>query len=560
MKHFFTSLACLAGLALMASCGGPSSEKGPQNGKDSLKQEAQAAEHLFDLSFTDQEHDSLVEGLRQHLQFFKTLHQYHVPNETAPAYYFDPRPVGFKMPTQQVINQWNLPENVQVPENKAELAFYSVPQLASLIKARKITSVELTKLYLSRLKQYGDTLHCLITLMEDDAMKAAQKADEELAAGHYRGPLQGIPFGVKDLMAVKGHKTTWGAGPYQDQDIEHTATVVKRLKDAGAVLVAKLSMGALAMGDVWYGGKTRNPWDLEQGSSGSSAGSAAATSAGLVGFTLGTETWGSIISPSHRCGVTGLRPTFGRVPKTYAMALSWTMDKIGPICRSALGDAMVLDVIRGADGMDRSVVDAPFNWPVHKNLSDLKVAYAKDLFEEDYPGKANDSLTLETLRQMGVKLTPIAFPKKQPVMAMSVILDAEAGAAFDELTRSNADEQLVRQTQDAWPNIFRAARFIPAVEYINANRIRRDLMRSMDSLMKNYDVVITPALRGDQPLITNLTGQPAIGVPNGFDDEKHPTSIVFLGNLYDEASILHLANAYQEKTSWDEKHPPLFMK
>jgi Asp-tRNA(Asn)/Glu-tRNA(Gln) amidotransferase A subunit family amidase len=359
-------------------------------------------------------------------------------------------------------------------------------------------------------------------------------------------------------LAVEEYKTTWGAAPYKDQNIKHTATVVKKLDEAGAVLVAKLTLGALAMGDVWYDGVTKNPWDLTQGSSGSSAGSSSATSAGLVAFAIGTETWGSIVSPATRCGVTGLRPTFGRVSRDGAMALSWSMDKIGPICRNAYDCAMVFDVIRGKDKNDRSTVDYPFNYTEKVDLSKLKVAYLKDLFEEDYPGKENDKETLELLKRMGVNFKEVKLPDNLPIMPLSIILVAEAGAAFDELTRSNKDDMLVEQHKYAWPNTFRKSRFIPAVEYIQANRIRTLLIEEFHKLIINYDVIVCPSFGGDQLLMTNLTGHPCVVVPNGFDELNHPTSISFIGNLYDEAVILSIAKAYQENTEFDDMHPEFF--
>ncbi len=414
-------------------------------------------------------------------------------------------------------------------------------------------------MYLNRLKEYGPKLECVITLTEELAMEHARRADAEIAAGRYRGPLQGVPWGAKDLLAARRYKTTWGAKPFQDQVIDEDATVVKRLEDAGAVLVAKLALGALAWGDVWYGGETRNPWKLEQGSSGSSAGPASATAAGLVGFAIGTETWGSIVSPATRCGVTGLRPTFGRVSRHGAMALSWSMDKIGPMCRSVEDCALVFEAIYGPDGKDLSVVDAAFNWDAEYPVKRLRVGYLSSAFEDDRDDeewKAHDEATLATLRSLGFQLVPIELPDL-PIDSLSFILSAEAGAAFDQLTRSDRDDLLVRQVRNAWPNVLRQSRLIPAVEYIQANRIRTLAMNAMAELMSRVDVYVTPAFGGGNLLLTNLTGHPCVVLPNGFREDGTPTSITFMGKLFGEAEVLALARAYQEATGFHRKHPTL---
>ena len=513
---------------------------------------------LTGLNFHDAERDSLLENVNNFLQSYEKNREVDIKNSVAPAFKFEPVPGWMEVQKEQKEINWELPQNVQLPDNKSQLAFYSVPELASLIRSEKITSEELTRLYLDRLKKYGDTLKCVITLTEDLAIKQAQKADREIAAGNYRGPLHGIPYGLKDLLKVEGYKTTWGAAPYKNQELEGNATVYKKLEEAGAVLVAKLSMGALAWGDVWYGGVTKNPWDLEQGSSGSSAGAASATVAGLVGFSLGTETYGSIVSPSTRCGASGLRPTFGRVSRAGAMALSWTMDKIGPICRTAKGSAMVFEKIKGKDDIDLTVKDYPFNFDASRDIENLKVGYFKDFFEEDYRAHKNDSIALNKLREMGVNLETVSLPDNIPVASLSFILDAEAAAAFDKLTRTGEDDELTRQLKNAWPNVFRAARFIPAVEYIKANRIRTLLMDEINKLFREYDAIVTPSYGGRQLLMTNLTGHPCVVIPNGFDSKGHPTSISIIGNLYEEGSLLELANAFQKQTDHEDKHPDYF--
>ncbi|MFB3057619.1 MAG: amidase, partial [Ignavibacteriaceae bacterium] len=386
--------------------------------------------------------------------------------------------------------------------------------------------------------------------------KQAKLMDEELATGKYRGLLHGIPFGVKDLLATKDYKTTWGAEPYKEQMINKDAAVIKKIETAGGVLVAKLTMGALAWGDVWFGGKTRNPWNTEKGSSGSSAGPASAVSAGLVPFAIGTETWGSIVSPSTVCGVTGLRPTYGRVSRTGAMALSWSMDKIGPICRNTEDLAIVFAAIYGKDGIDPTLYDLPFNYLPEIDLSKIKIGYLKNDFDNDYAFHKMDSLTLTKLRELGAELIPVELPDVD-VNSLSFILSAEAGAAFDELTRSNRDDLLVRQIKNAWPNRFRSARFITAIEYINANRIRTILINEMQKLFEEIDLYIAPSWEGDNLLLTNLTGHPCVVLPNGFSEEGTPTSISFIGNLFDEGTIIAVAKKYQDATDFHLEHPEL---
>jgi len=545
--------------ALLSSCGGNGSEQRNElaDFNDSL---IINAENLMGLHFDTAGHNQMQSNLRRQLASYERMRGYSLDNSIAPALMFQPLLNPDEQPVQEYANPVPVRE-VTLPESEEEIAFLTVEELSQLIRNGDLSSVELTKIYLNRLKKYGDSLYCVVTITENLALEQAEKADQEISQGNYKGPLHGIPYGVKDLLAVEGYKTSWGAMPYRDQVINQTATVVKKLEEAGAVLVAKLSMGALAMGDVWFGGISRNPWNPEQGSSGSSAGSASATAAGLVAFSIGTETLGSIVSPSTRCGVTGLRPTFGRVSRTGAMALSWSMDKIGPICRSADDCALVFDVIRGPDGIDRTVVDKAFNYNFNTDIKNLKIAYLKNEFRGDYENQANDLEVLTVFNRMGVELIPVEMEFEGiPISSLRIILNAEAAAAFDELTRSGLDSTLTAQEEWSWPNTFRSARFIPAVEYIQANRHRTVLMEEMEKLMRDYDVVITPSFRGDQLLVTNLTGHPCVVVPNGFNEEKSPTSICFIGRLYDEASILLAASKYQQATGFDEMHPPLFYK
>ncbi len=514
-----------------------------------------AAEKLAALNFTPQERDSLLSGVEELRNNYHRLRTYAPENGVAPALVFNPVPPGFDIPRNQQANRFTA-GTAKMPRDTSELAFYSIRDLAGLIQRREISSLRLTRFFLQRLRRYGDTLHCVITLTEKRALEQARRADREIAAGHYRGLLHGIPYGAKDLLSVRGYKTTWGAAPYKDQVIDEDAAVIRKLEKAGAVLVAKLTLGALAWGDVWFGGQTRNPWDLSQGSSGSSAGSASATAAGLVPFAIGTETWGSIVSPSTRCGTTGLRPTFGRVSRAGAMALSWSMDKIGPITRSAEDAALVFDALRGADRNDPSTIKAAFNYPRSMEPKKIRIGYLEKEFAADSAWSAFHKQALSTLRDMGFELVPVNLPDF-PVYDMAFILNAEAAAAFDTLTRSDRDDLLVRQVRNAWPNVFRTARFIPAVEYIQANRLRSLLISEMERWFEKIDLYVAPPF-GNNLLLSNLTGHPAVVIPNGFSDKGRPVSITFTGKLFDEALILSVAAAYQEKTGFHLKHPPLF--
>ena len=516
---------------------------------------------LYDLDFTQSEADSMIGNLVSQKRIYARMHQQLPKNDLPYPFAYKPAPIGFSIPKNQQTIHWSIPTNVALPQNKNDLAFYSILQLASLIKNKKITSVELTQFFLNRLKKWGDTLQSVITLTEDLAMQQAKQADAEMKQGKYRGPLHGIPYGLKDLFAVKGYKTTWGTTPYKDQMLDYDSYVYTKLKEAGAVLCAKLSLGALAFNNKWFGGETKNPWDLTQGSSGSSAGSASSVVAGLLPFTMGTETLGSIVSPSTRCGATGLRPTFGTVSRSGAMVLCWSLDKAGPICRSAEDDAIVYFYINGTDGKDASAVNHAFNYDQKKDIRKLRFAYAENYFKR-LPKDAMEWKVLDTYKAMGIDVKPVDFPDSTVYTAniISIILDAESAAAFDELTRTNRDDLIERQDKGFWPNSFRAARVIPAVEYINANRYRSTLCEKIQDFMKNYDVVIVPTFAGSQLSITNLTGNPVVCMPMGFTKANLPASITLIGNLYDEASILEAAKAYQDKTDFNKKHPGKFLQ
>ena len=550
MRILFTCLLLSAGLFVSAQ------------DTSVQKKDLISSAKLFDLSFTTKEIDTLYSDVIDNIANFKAMHNLPLANSVPLSMWQTPVLPGMHFNEVQKPILWKLDNTVKLPANKNDLAFYSIEQLASLIKNKKISSLALTQFFIERIKKWGDTLQCVISLQEDMAYAQARKADGELAQGKYRGLLHGIPYGLKDLFAVKGTKTTWGAAPYQNQMIDEDAFVYTKLKEAGAVLVAKFTLGALAMGDYWFGGRTKNPWNLNYGSSGSSAGSASATVAGLVPFAIGTETWGSIVSPSTTCGATGLRPTFGSISRTGAMALSYSLDKVGPICRSAADAAVVFNYIHGTDGKDGSAVNKPFNYSPNKDIKKLKIAYAKNYFDKIKDSSRNEFKVLEEFRKLGVQLIPVIFPDSgvYNFNIMDVVIGVECAAQFDEMTRLNIDDALTRQTKNDWPNQFRTARFVPAVEYINAQRHRYTLMQKVNEVMQQYDVIICPS-RGDgnQSAITNLTGNPVVCVPTGFDKRFNlPTGISFVGNLYDEATILSIAQAYQKATNWDETHPTRF--
>jgi Asp-tRNA(Asn)/Glu-tRNA(Gln) amidotransferase A subunit family amidase len=530
------------------------------------------AEDVAGLEFTAAERELMLDGLGELRESYDAVRAVELGNEVPPALLFDPVAIagasGAAAPAPAPAAPTAAPR--PLPADPEELAFASAADLGRWLRARAITSVELTRLYLERLRRYDPLLECVVTFTEERALEAAERADRELDAGRWRGPLHGVPWGAKDLLAARGYPTTWGATPYRDQVIDEDATVVRRLDEAGAVLVAKLTLGALAWGDVWFGGMTRSPWDPAEGSSGSSAGSSSATAAGLVGFAIGSETWGSIVSPSTRCGATGLRPTFGRVSRHGAMALSWSMDKLGPIARSVEDCALVLAAIHGPDGLDPTVVDRPFGWDPALDPRRLKVGYPRALFEgeiedgEDEEAAARareqrvlDVATLGALRAARIELVPFELPSSLPVRHLSYILSAEAATAFDTLTRSGRDDLLVRQVEQAWPNVFRQARMIPAVEYLQANRVRTLLLRAMEEALGDLDAYVCPSFGGDNLLLTNLTGHPCVVLPNGFRASGLPASITFCGRLHREAEVLALAHRYQQVTDWHLRRPDL---
>ena len=515
------------------------------------------AEKLNGLNFSDDKIDMMLPGLKDQADTFEALRKFPLSNSVPPAILFNPIPVGMKFDCERKKFKLSRPAKVKLPANLDDLAFFSIGDLAQLIKTRQITSERLTLFYLDRLKKYGPKLECVVTLTEELALRQAKRADEEIAHGIYRGPLHGIPYGAKDLLAVRGLPTTWGSAPYTNQVFDADATVIKRLADAGAVLVAKTTLGELAMDEVWFGGKTRNPWNLKQGSSGSSAGSSAATAAGLIPFGIGSETYGSIVSPCDRCGATGLRPTYGRVSRIGAMALSWSMDKVGPICRTVEDCAIVFNAIYGPDGVDQTLYDLPFNYDPKTNLKKLRIGYLKGDFEKERgERKEHDEATLEKMRGLGAELIPIELPNYR-LANISFVLSTEAAAAFDELTRSGRDDLMKQQNAGSWPNAFRESRFVPAVEYIQAQRIRYLLIQEMAKVFEKVDLFLAPSLTGSSSLLSNLTGHPCVVVPNGFSKAGTPTSICFIGKLFGEARLLAVAKTYQDATDFHRKHPNL---
>ena len=591
-------------------------------GKPAITREMiQQAEEIAGLSLPDDVRAMMLENLNDQAKGYQAIYALHLPNSVEPCLLFDPLLPGMSPKTEKGPGKMSVAPAVAargVPKDLEEVAFLGVRPLAELVRTKKVSATALTDMYLARLKRYDPLLKFNVTLTEDRARAQARECDRDQAAGRYRGPLHGLPWGAKDLLAVKGYPTTWGAGGFEQQTIDEDATVVKRLDAAGAVLVSKLTLGALAMGDVWYGGITRNPWNTAQGSSGSSAGPASATAAGCVAFSIGSETLGSIASPSTRCGTTGLRPTFGRVPRTGAMALSWSMDKLGPICRAVEDCALVFESIAGPDGLDRTVRGGGFVWNAGLDWRRLRVGYLKADFEPPInkdgsnatapaPGEGAkaevpptaqqaakaerdrvrrearrirgeydrryDQAALTALRGMGVDPIEVTLPEL-PYEPMVSMLLAEAAAAFDELTRSGRDKLLTAQGPDDWPNSFRSARFIPAVEYIQASRARRLAMEQVAKAFEKVDVVVSPSF-STQLVVTNLTGHPALILPNGLrgDDAPKPpegaenrdnaggpgtpVSLTFIGHLYGEAKLLALARAYQEKTGFHLKQPPL---
>jgi Asp-tRNA(Asn)/Glu-tRNA(Gln) amidotransferase A subunit family amidase len=557
-----------AGLMLPASAA-PQTE--PQAGRVS-KEDLEAAERLIGISFSDSEHDVMRQSVTANRDHYEALRRVPIAYDVEPAFTF--KPYQRRTPNSRSASGHATPNarlRVDRPHAGArppdeDLAFLPLTSLATLLESRVVSSPELTELYLTRLKTFGDSLHSVVTLTEDLARAQAAQADRDIRAGRYRGPLHGVPYGIKDLFATKGIRTTWGAKPYENDVASVDATAVERLREAGAVLVAKLSTGELAYGDVWFGGRTRNPWNPERGSSGSSAGPAAATAAGLVGFAVGTETGGSIISPSHTCGVVGLRPTYGRISRYGVMTLRWTMDKVGPLARGVEDCAVVLNALYGPDGRDETIADVPFAWDRNVSLDGLTIGFIEDEFtsaaaegsDEDrrrWPAQKRVlAEALDVMRRAGARLKPVAMPDF-PVRAMYAALNAEAGAAFDDMIRAGKVNELAGKGAADRANQLRISRLIPAVEYIRAQRARALLGRRMENVMREFDVFLAPAT--SQSVTTaNLTGHPAVTVNAGFADGL-PVGLMVTGRLYDEATVLAVGLAYERARGPLRERPPL---
>jgi Asp-tRNA(Asn)/Glu-tRNA(Gln) amidotransferase A subunit family amidase len=550
---------------------------------------------LSGLTFTEEDQKALLQGANQSLTRYEDIRKMHIPNDVAPPFYFNPLVPGMKVNRVKLPVRFSAPK-VRRPANLEDVAFWPITQLSQLLRTRQVTSLELTEMYLARLHRYNEKLNCVVTFLDDLALSQAKQADAETKAGRHRGPLHGIPWGAKDIIAVKGYKTTWGSGAFKDQMIEEEASVIEILRDAGAVLLAKLTTGELAQGDQWFGGQTKNPWNLSEGSSGSSAGPASATAAGLVAFGIGSETSGSILSPSARCGVTGLRPTFGRISRYGVMTLSWTQDRLGPLCRYAEDCAMVMSVIAKPDGRDLSVSELPFNWNARLDIRKLRVGYLKAAFEETTnpaTRKFNEA-AIAQIEKLGVKLIEVKTPEGT---ADSGGFGVESGAFFDEMIRLGQDKQM---TNPGRANSFRSSRLTPAVEYLQAQRARAMMMAKLAEATAEVDVYLVPANSGggggrggrggrgaagtpaDDTAATaptagrgpgrggfqqgaagrhfsmaNIAGYPAISVPHGFQDTGSPSALTFYGRPFKETEIIALARAYQDASGFHLKHPNL---
>lgn len=512
------------------------------------------AARVLGLEFSEAEREQMRERVIERLEELERVRNFAVRWDTPMALGFSPLMPGMEPRNADFeASAISLPE-VTRPADLNELAFADIATLAALIKSRQVSCVELAELFLGRLEDHDESLNCVVSLTRERAVESARALDAELERGEWRGLLHGIPYGAKDLLAARGAPTTWGAKPFEAQVQDLDATVITKLEEAGCVLVAKLSLGALAMGDEWFRGRTNNPWNPTRGSSGSSAGPAAATAAGLVPFAIGSETLGSIISPSMRCGNSSLRPTFGRVGRGGAMPLSWSMDKLGPMGRSAADMAIVFDVLHGADDVDLDAVTRPFELSGAVDVTGWRVGYLSEQREDN----ASYATNLEELESLGVELVAIELPE-YPVWDMMLILMAEAAAAFDELTRDGRDDQLVQQGDQAWPNLFRAARLIPAVEYVRANRLRAQLCREMHGLLADVELYVHPPFGSDSLGITNLTGHPCFIAPSSEPKrERQPETVCFTGQLYGEARLLALVQAWQAATDYEEARPPGF--
>jgi len=521
------------------------------------------AARLAGLSFSAENLEQMLAGIKANLAGFETLRNIPIDQNVPPPLYFNPAVPGQSFSDEQTPFSLDDRPPVSRPLNLEDVAFWPVTDLATLIRTQQVTPTELTQMYLARAKRYDPILRCIITLTEERALEQARRADEEIAGGRYRGLLHGIPWGAKDLLAARGYRTTWGFKAYEDQVIDMDATVVQRLDEAGAVLIAKLSTGEIARGDQWLGIQTKNPWKTDEGSGGSSAGPASATAAGLVGFSIGTDTTGSILGPSRTCGITGLRPTFGRVSRHGVMPVCWSLDKVGPMCRSVEDCAIVFDAIYGSDGQDLAVVDKPFNWKGNSPAVGLRVGFLETAFNREdtdageQTARQNDLRALDTLRSLGVALKSVSLPEHADMDALQMLLVDEA-AAFDELVHNGGIDLFRQDIDDPEDMLMRIARLHPAVEYLQINRRRMLLMQGMAQVFEDIDVLVAPFAGSPVQSATSLTGHPSVAVPNGFDDDGTPTGIQFIGQLYGESNALQLAKLFQDSTGTHLRHPAGF--
>lgn len=542
------------------------------------------------LKFSEEDQKAMLQAVNTNLGRYEELRSLHIPNNVAPPFYFSSLVPGMKVNrTREPLRFSTL--TLKRPANLEDVAFWPITNLAHLLKTRQVTSLELTEMYLGRLHKYNEKLNCVVTFLDDVARTQAKQADAEIAAGKYKGPLHGIPWGAKDIIAVKGYKTTWGSEAYKDQMLDEEASVIGMLRDAGAVLLAKLTTGELAQGDRWFGGTTKNPWNTEEGSSGSSAGPASATAGGLVGFGIGSETSGSILSPSARCGVTGLRPTFGRVSRYGVMALSWTQDRLGPLCRYSEDCALVMSAIAKPDNRDMSVSDIPFNWNAHLDVRKLRLGYLEGAFDEtrDPVLKKNEEQAMAQAEKLGAKLVPVKTPEWNTDVSS---IGVESAVFFDELIRTNGDKRMTNPGRAAG---FRSSRVVPAVEYLQSQRARSMMMMKLAEATEHVDVYLVPVNAGGGGgaagrgrgaagtdtaaagaggrgrggnggrrsilqrhfTMANLACYPALNVPDGFTEAGTPSSITFYARPFGEAELLAFGKAYQDATGFHLKHPNL---
>lgn len=539
-------------------------------------------EKLFGLSFSEDDRRLMLGGGQveaqdghfvEQLKSLASWRQIDKPNALSPATVFDPRLPGTTYADQDdsvTLYHEALPDR---PQDAESIAFASVKQQAHWLSSGQISSLELTDIYLDRIARHNDALECFVTVTPEVARRQADAADRERRVGNVRGPLHGIPYGVKDLADTAGIRTTWGANPFKDRVPDTDAAIVRLLQESGAVMLGKTTLGALAWGDVWFDGVTRNPWNTNEGSSGSSAGSASATAAGLCGFAIGTETWGSIVSPSERCGTTGLRPTHGRVSRVGAMALCWSLDKIGPICRYAEDTATVLEAINGFDAADAGSLQHGFNYDGNVRLEDLTVGYDPRWFDNEAVRRP-DTDALQALRESGIKLTELEMPEL-PWDIMNPLLGAEAAAAFEELTLSGRDLSLRRQVANAWPNSFRSSRFFSAVDYVQCERLRRLVMQELHGFFGQVDAFFGPSHGHEVTALTNLTGHPVIALRAGFEEistrpryalpeeevgdalHRIPRTVQLWGSLFEEGKLIAIARDLEVRLGVAAERPPL---